>query len=148
MKVLLITGMILLQGMRLDPSDAVRTAIDDFAEACVAADVAALDELLADPYLHVDGASGAVLGRDAWLARVGTQAVALDAGTLVVDRYEVEDLTIRMRRDAANVTGIAITSGTRDGVPFSREIRFTNVWVKEGEAWKLAMFHDSEIPAP
>ena len=146
MKTLLITGMILFQSMRLDPSDAVRTAIDEFAEAYVAADVVALDALLADPYLHVNGGSGTVIGRDEWLAWVATEREALDAGSLVIDTYEIKDLTIRMRRDSANVTGVVSTSGIRDGERFDREIRFTNVWVKEGDAWKRAMFHDSRVP--
>lgn len=146
MKMLLIAGMIMLQGMRLDPSDAVRTAVDEFAEAYVAADVVALDALLADPYLHVNGGSGTVTGREEWLAWVGTQREALDAGTLLYDKYEIKDLTIRMRRDSAHVTGIVSTSGVRDQVPFFSEIRFTNVWVKEGDTWKRAMFHDSLVP--
>jgi ketosteroid isomerase-like protein len=148
MKILLLTGLIVLQGMRLDPSDAVRAAVDDFAAAYVAADVQALDALLADPYLHVNGGSGTVIGREDWLAWVATEREALDAGFLVVDQYEIADLTIRMRRDSALLTGVVRTSGTRDGEPFSREIRFTNVWVKEGEEWRRAMFHDSEIPSP
>ena len=146
MKTLMLTGLIMLQTMRLDPSDAVRTAIDEFAVAYATADVQALDALLADPYLHVNGGSGTVIARAEWLAWVATQRAALEAGTLIIDEYEIKDLSMRMRRDSANVTGIVSTRGSRDGVPFSREIRFTNVWVKEGEAWKRAMFHDSEIP--
>jgi len=146
MNTLLLTGMILMQTVRLDPSDDVRAAIDHFAEAYVAADVAALDELLADPYLHVDGDTGKLLGRDEWLAWVASQRAAIDRGDLVIAGYEIGDLTIRMRRDAANVTGVLHTSGTRGGEPFERAIRFTNVWIKEGDAWKRAMFHDSAMP--
>ena len=148
MKILLISGLILLQGMRLDPSDAVRTAIDEFAEAYVRADVEALDELLADPYLHVNGSSGTVVGREEWLDWVAGRHDALADGSLVIDSYEVVDLTIRMRRSSANVTGIVRSAGSVDGVPFAREVRFTNVWVLEGEQWKRAMFHDSALPIP
>jgi ketosteroid isomerase-like protein len=144
MKILILTGLIMLQGMHLDPSDAVKAAIDEFAEAYVAADVEALDALLADPYLHVNGRSGALIGREDWLAWVATRREALENGTLVIDKYEIKDLTIRMRRDSAHVTGIVSTSGIRDRVPFFAEIRFTNVWVKEGDIWKRAMFHDSQ----
>ena len=87
-----------------------------------------------------------MIARDEWLAWVATQRAALEAGTLIIDEYEIRALTIRMRRDSANVTGIVSSRGSRGGEPFSREIRFTNVWVKDGEEWKRAMFHDSEIP--
>jgi ketosteroid isomerase-like protein len=148
MKTLILTGLILMQSMRLDPSDEVRAAIDRFTEAFVSADTVALDGLLIDPYLHVNGSSGTLVGRDEWLAWMATQHEAIEAGDLVIDHYEVTDLTIRMRRDSANVTGVVRTNGIRDGEPFDREIRFTNVWVKEGEEWKRAMFHDSVVPAP
>ena len=146
MNTLLITGMILLQTMRLDPSDDVKAAVQVFGEAYVTADVVALESLLADPYLHVNGATGTVIGGEAWLGWVATQHDALEAGTLVIESYEIEDLLIRMRKDSSIVTGIVRSSGVRDGEPFRAAIRFTNLWVLEGDEWKRALFHDSAIP--
>ena len=146
MNTLLITGMILLQTMRLDPSDDVKAAVQSFGEAYVAADVVVLESLLADPYMHVDGSSGTVVDCATWLDWVATQRSALDNGTLVIESYEVEDLIVRMRRDSAITTGIVRSTGVRDGEPFATAIRFTNLWVLEGEEWKRALFHDSALP--
>ena len=146
MNTLLLTGMILLQTMRLDPTDDVKAAMDRFSDAYVAADVAVLGSLLADPYLHVNGATGTVIDDQAWLAWVATQHDALESGALVIESYEIEDLLIRMRKDSSIVTGIVRSSGVRDGEPFRTAVRFTNLWVLEGKEWKRALFHDSAIP--
>jgi ketosteroid isomerase-like protein len=146
MNLVFVIGMMLLQTVRLDPSDEVRSVIDRFAEAYVAADVAALDSMLGDPYLHIDGATGKVVPREAWLEWNRERRQQIEAGTLVIDSYEISDLAIRMRRDSANVTGIVRSSGTREGDPFETALRFTNVWVLEGGQWQRALFHDSALP--
>jgi ketosteroid isomerase-like protein len=143
---MLILGMILLQTMRLDPSDDVRAAVEKFGQAYVAADVEVLGSLLADPYLHVNGGTGTVLNEASWLAWIETRREALDDGSLVIETYEVEDLVIRMRRDSAIVLGIVRSTGVENGVAFDTAIRFSNLWVLEGEDWKRALFHDSVLP--
>ena len=37
------------------------------------------------------------------------------------------------------------TGKDKDGKPFSRKFRFTNVWVKENGAWKVVAGHSSQL---
>jgi len=130
---------------RANPQEEVEAAIAAFDRAFRAADVAALDALLTEGYVHINGRSGALLSRAEWLRWVGSRRAALDSGELVIESYEVRQLSIRMYERAAVVTGEVESSGLRDGSPFSSVVRFSNFWVLDGGRWRRAAFHDTPV---
>jgi ketosteroid isomerase-like protein len=126
-----------------DPAADVRAAVGRFAEAFRDGDVKTLESLLADDYRHTNGGTGSVLDREGWLNYVRTR------GPVSFTRYENEDLKIDLRGDVAIVTGVNRSAGTRGGGDFDMALRFTQTWVRTGEGWKRASFHDSPIePSP
>lgn len=128
--------------------DDVRAAVTAFGRAFVQADVSSLKRVLANDYSHVNGRSGGVLNRDEWLTFIQSRRANLDSGKLVISSYNVEDVRVRLYGETAVVTGVVESSGQREGVPFSSRVRFTNVWVLQGGAWRRAAFHDSPLPEP
>ncbi len=102
--------------------------------------------LLTKNYLHVNGRSGSVLNRDQWLKWVASRRAELDSGALVIKTYSVGDVKVQIYGEAAVVTGVVDSSGQRNDSLFTIQVRFTNVWVKQGGEWRRAAFHDSPLP--
>jgi Domain of unknown function (DUF4440) len=122
----LATASILLAGLGAGPlprsaAQEVASRVRQCDEAWARSDVATLDRLLADRYVHAD-ALGRVQRRADWLADAGKPrnvAIALDG------------LAVRVQGRVAVVTGSnRITTPERD-----LALRFTEVWVKAGSAW-------------
>lgn len=123
----------------------VREAVSAFSKAYVAADVEALEDLLSDDYIHVNGGSGTVLDRESWLHWISQRRENLDAGRLLIDQYEVGNVEIRIHGETAVVVGSVISRERRNGEEFENRLRFTNVWVREAKGWRRAAFHDSPL---
>jgi ketosteroid isomerase-like protein len=126
--------------------DEVRAAVSAFGRAFVEADVSVLQRLLTNDYVHVNGRSGSVLNRDEWLKWVAFRRADLNSGELVISAHTVEDVKVQVHGEAAVVTGVAYSSGQRKGASFTSRVRFTNVWIMQGGAWRRAAFHDSPLP--
>jgi ketosteroid isomerase-like protein len=126
--------------------DEVRASVSAFGRAFVEADVSVLETLLAQDYIHVNGRSGSVLSRDEWLKWVESRRTELNSGKLMIDSYSVGDVKVQVYGEAAVVTGVVHSSGHREGALFTSGVRFTNVWVVQGGAWRRAAFHDSPLP--
>ena len=91
-------------------------------------DVSALDHIIADDWVCIDGA-GLVISKRQLLDRVESSAAFLDP-------YKFDEITLRMFGDTAIVTGRL--SGTRrdnDG-SFHLEQRYTRVYVKRNDRWQ------------
>jgi hypothetical protein len=124
----------------------VEAAFSQFSRAFAEADVPVLRGLLARNYTHVNGRTGSVLTGGEWLKWLQSRRVELDTGKLVISVYEIKDLVVQVYKEAAVVTGVAYSSGERDGSPFTSRVRFTNLWVVEEGKWRRAAFHDSPLP--
>jgi len=124
---------------------AVREAVEEFSRAFLEADISALETLLTDDYIHVNGSSGSVLNRDAWLKWMKSRRTELDSGQLLINEYRVEDVTVKVYEDVAIVTGVVHSSGTRQGEAFASQVRFTNTWVLFDGTWRRVSFHDSPL---
>ena len=104
------------------------TLDSEWNEAYPGRDVAALDYIIADDWVCIDGA-GLVVSKRQLLDRVESSAAFLDP-------YKFDEITLRMLGDTAIVTGRL--SGTRrdnDG-PFHLEQRYTRVYVKRNNRWQ------------
>ena len=101
---------------------------NEWNEAYPRRDVSALDHIIADDWVCIDGA-GLVISKRQLLDRVESSAAFLDP-------YKFDEITLRMFGDTAIVTGRL--SGTRrdnDG-SFHLEQRYTRVYVKRSNRWQ------------
>lgn len=121
----------------------IETRFATFSDAFREADAATLGSLLAPGYVHTNGGS-APLDRERWLGYVASRREELASGELRLSRYENRDVRIVRHGDAAIVTGVNVSEGVRHGVPFSRRLRFTQVWVQREGVWLRAAFQDAE----
>ena len=100
-------------------------------------DVAGLERLLTDDWMltHSDG-------------RVQYKADYLDELRTSTRRNQGianEDLRVRRYGDTVVVTGTSVQSGISNGQPWSGRFRFTRVWVRQDDAWKMAASHSSRV---
>ena len=123
----------------------LRIAIEAFGRAFREADVQELERLLSDEYVHVNGSSGNVIGREDWLEWVESRRAEIENGELSITEYRVEDLRIVFHGDTAIVVGAVFSSQVRNGASSTLRIRFSNTWLYEDSKWRRATFHDSLI---
>ena len=69
----------------------------------------------------------------------------ITADALVIAPYAVEDFTIRLYGDTAVLNGSTRMQGTYEGKPFTSHYRFTDVYVKEGGAWRVVNIQTTRI---
>jgi hypothetical protein len=128
---ILATASIVLAGLGTGPlprtaAEEVESRVRQCDEAWARSDVATLDLLLADRYVHAEP-PGSVQRRADWLA---------DAGRPRNVAVTFDDLTVRVEGRVAVVTGSnVITTAKR-----AEARRFTQVWVKHGAAWLRTAF--------
>lgn len=105
--------------------------------AMVQGDQAALEGLLADDltYTHSNG-------------QLETRAQFLESlrsGTMRYLSAEPSGQEVRLYGDTAVVTGRAEIKASLQGQELVLSLRFTEVWVKSGGAWKLAAWQSTRI---
>lgn len=101
-------------------------------------DVAALDKMLADDFVFTSS-RGIVVTKGQELADIHSGEMRTEAAT-------VDELRVRVRGDAAVVTGRATLKGVWRGQDFGGQYRVTATWVREKERWRLLAEHASRIP--
>jgi ketosteroid isomerase-like protein len=140
---LLLAGFVFPQSVSQPPAkDELRKSVLEFGNAFVKGDVAKLAAMLTERYVH-SNAGGKVLGKKEWLNWVKKRSEKIRSGKIKYNSYTTEELLIEIYGSAAVVKGRNRASGLKDGKPFTLDIRFTHLWVKEAGKWKRAAFHDS-----
>jgi len=74
----------------------------------------------------------------------GVEKAGARTGQLRLSRYENRDVKITLHRNTAVVTGVNVSEGVHRGKPFSRRLRFTQVWLKSDAGWQRVAFQDAE----
>lgn len=112
----------------------LRAFADAFDAAQIAQDRAALETMVADDLIFIDG-SGKRLGKAAFIA----------GWTGADDDYDPVALTDRvilpLGRDAGLASAEAVLSGRSAGKPFRVRIRFTDIFRRHGDGWQAAYIH-------
>ena len=91
-------------------------------------DVSALDRIIAEDWVCIDGA-GLVITKRQLLERVRSS-------TAFFDPYKFDEIVLRMFKDAAIVTGrLSGTKRGNDGT-FYLEQRYTRVYVRRNDRWQ------------
>jgi ketosteroid isomerase-like protein len=100
----------------------------EWNEAYPKLDITALDHIIAEDWVCIDGA-GQVITKRQLLERVASS-------TTFFDPYEFDEITLRIFKDAAIVTGrLSGTKRGNDGT-FYLEQRYTRVYVKRNSRWQ------------
>jgi ketosteroid isomerase-like protein len=116
----------------------VQDAQGQWEQALQHFDLDSLNRLLSDTYVQTD-LRGKVEERSPWLEYFKPFAQAVHAGEAHFN-ISFSDQRVRVYGSAAIVTGAATFTGNMKGRAVDNHIRFTNVWVKENGAWRLASY--------
>jgi ketosteroid isomerase-like protein len=107
--------------------------------ATLAGDAAALDSMMTDDltFMHPD-------------ATVETKAQFIEA--VRSKRYQYRSLTdearqIRVHDKTGIVSGVSRIVLTVGGQEVDVRVAFTELWVKKGKSWKMALWQATEVPA-
>jgi ketosteroid isomerase-like protein len=119
-----------------------QAADDAFFAALVAGDAARLDSLLAEDFLIVDIAGGGVTPRDVFLDAVRSGALRFAA----IDPEGESD--VRRYDGTAIVVGATRMRGAFGGEAFAAHSRYTHVFVRRPDGWRLASAQGTPIAAP
>lgn len=122
----------------------LEATIDIFNTAFQEGNLKILDSLTTDNYMHTNGSDRA-FSKERWFNYLENRSKDLSSGLLKVDKYQLLEKEVQMHNQSAIVTGLIITAGFSQGVEFSRQIRVSNLWIKENDTWKRAGFHDTNI---
>ena len=106
------------------------------------ADVAALDDLIADELLFT--------GPDGQLGTKAQDLAAYRSGAVRFCEHEPEELHVRRVGADVAVTALRTRLAVDAGGTIVRGLyRYTRVWAREGDGrWRVAGGHVSEVPAP
>jgi ketosteroid isomerase-like protein len=110
---------------------------DRLVRAQLAGDVAELDALLADDLVYT-GLSGELAGKDDDLALHRSGRFRITRMVLVERR--VVDLG-----DTAVVISLMDTAALLDTSQLAGQLRYTRVWTRQGEGWRLSVAHLSQL---
>ncbi len=70
----------------------------------------------------------------------------LKSGKLTYKSVIVKEANARGYGTTSIVTGLATIEGVTDSKPFSLDLRYTEVYVKSGNHWKLVSRHANKMP--
>lgn len=119
------------------PADEVaslRAFADAFDAAQIAQDRAALERMVADDLVFIDG-SGKRYGK----------AFFIDGWTGPDDDYDPVTLTDRvilpLGKDAGLASAETVLTGRSAGTPFRVRIRFTDIFRRHGDSWQASYIH-------
>lgn len=119
----------------------LRAQADSWDQAIVRKDRPAIEANLADDFRQIDG-QGAIESKQSFVDD-------LMSAELELNPYTVEDLDVRLYGDStALLSGRTSMTGKYQGKPFKTHYRYTDVYIRQGEAWKIVSIQISKIPGP
>lgn len=134
----LVAGLLVTAAAHADPAAQVLAREDARIAAMLAADRAALADILADDYTHAHN-NGLVETKTEYLARsIG--------GAIRYRRFEPAERQVRVYGDAAVVTGRAGVEVEIEGQPRALEVRFQAVYMKQQDAWRIVAWQAAPLP--
>ncbi|PKV52843.1 uncharacterized protein DUF4440 [Aquimarina sp. MAR_2010_214] len=118
--------------------------IDKFNKAFQTGNIAVLESMITENYLHTNGNSKSI-GKKEWFSYLSKRENEIKSGDLEVIEYKMDEMEIELYKNMAIVTGKVIVSNKKNGEIRKNEYRITNVWVNDTGNWKRAGFHDGKI---
>ena len=120
--------------------DRLTAQADAWDKAIVRKDRAAIEANMADDFRQIDRAGN-----------VETKKSFVDglmSPDLTIDPYTVEDFDVRLYGDTALLSGRTRMTGRYQGKPFTSHYRYIDIYVRQGDAWKIVSVQISPIPTP
>src|SRR5262245_17103543 len=114
--------------------------VNEFNAALVKADIAVLERILHEDYVHTRW-DGTVEQRAQYLENRKARRVAFES--LIAD-----DIKVRLHGDTAVVTGRNTVKGQNDRGAREGQSRWTRVFVRRDGRWRLVAFHGSVLQKP
>jgi uncharacterized protein (TIGR02246 family) len=118
---------------------AVLAAMEEYKEAILDSDTAALARIWTDDYTFINP-QGALVTREQRLANIGSGSTTVQ----VID--DEREITVRLFGDAAIVQNLSTLHGTFSGQPTDTDLRGTFVWVRRDGRWRLATNQLTAVP--
>lgn len=115
----------------------LKSQADAWDQAIIHKDGPAVSANIAETFMQIGG-DGAASNKQAFVD-------ALMDEKLRIDPYEVEDFRIRVYGDTAILTGSTAMHGSYAGKPFSIHYRYADVYVKQGENWRVVNVQTTPI---
>jgi hypothetical protein len=112
---------------------------DERCRAMTSADLAALDRLLSDDLIWTHS-SAKVDSKKRLLAKI-------ESGESQYLSMRREDEKYVVSADAAVASGVVIQEVRLGGVERSLRSRYTNVWFREGDVWRVVAWQSTAVPA-
>jgi ketosteroid isomerase-like protein len=121
-------------------AEAVKALDQKRFDAMTKNDLDTLGTLLADDltYHHSSGAA------DSKAAYIET----LRTGKTRYHTIEPSEVKVRVYGTTAIVTGLAKLSFTSNGQVTNTQLRYTDVWVRKGNAWQMVSWQSTRLPQP
>ena len=111
-----------------------------FDQALVAADLQALDQILADDFVLID-LIGNQVPKLALLA-------AIESHQLRFETLEAINTAVRLYGDTAVVTGLTQMRASQGDAAFAGRSRFTHVYVQQQGEWRMVAAQGTIAPVP
>jgi hypothetical protein len=70
----------------------------------------------------------------------------MKSGKLVYQAVTIKESAVRIYGQAAIVTGLGTFEGINSGTAFKLDLKYTEVYVKSTQGWKLASRHSNRMP--
>ena len=112
---------------------------DERIAAMLAADGAALEEILAADYTHAHN-NGLLEDRAAYLASVV-------GGPVRYQRFAPRERVVRVYGATALLTGLSSVAVLYEGRPIEIEVRFLAVYLRQADGWRIAAWQATPLPA-
>lgn len=110
----------------------------EWTQAELRGDRAAVARFLADDYTATNGANGQVINKTQALAELRAQPNVTDTA---------DDYTVRVYGDTAVMTHRGMVRGQDNGQQVNEQYRSTHTWVRRNGRWQLVSHHSSPISA-
>jgi ketosteroid isomerase-like protein len=120
--------------MNASTIEEIRSAEGVRVRALEAADIAALESLLAEDFIYVH-ASGRTEDKDVYLASLGS-------GVFRWSGFAHEDTAVRPLNDAALLYGLLHARKEEAGDTRQLLFRFVSVWVRSDDGWRLSFMQN------
>ncbi|NDZ17524.1 nuclear transport factor 2 family protein [Variovorax sp. WS11] len=119
-------------------ADEVLRADDARYEAMVNGDLAALD-LLLSPELTYTHSSAHCESKKEYMA-------SLSGGRVRYQATQRDEVSVRIRGEAAILEGHVVLLATVDGVPRRLDNRFLSVWLRRDHSWQMLAWASTPLP--
>ena len=110
----------------------------EYDAALVKGDAAALGRIYGDEFTYTS-TGGEVLNK-------AQQIELIRSGALKIESGSSEGVEVRLYGNTALVLGYFKAKGQFKGQPFGSTERYTSVWVKRGERWRLVAEQGTSVP--